>query len=218
VIDRVAATFAGERRRIGVFRLRWCALGSLVFLTAIPFSNASEFSGGIRGTVSDSEGTRIRGAAVVLNNQETDTVFSTRTSCGGTYEVLKLPFGTYSLTVRVSGFRTFTVFGIKLDNATEFTQNIEMLSGKMADNVLLPANNADSGTQTAELSVTDEPGRGQTIDGVVTSVSGNAHATPTDRWAPKSLHAVTPGNGSHSAGSGRRKHSGCKAEKVESHP
>lgn len=136
-----------------MLKLRLIALGSLFILNAAKFSSAANLSASIRGTVNASGGAHVAGATVTVNNQETDVVFSTRTRSDGSYEI-QLPIGVYSLTIQVPGFQTFTVFGIKLDNNTKFTQRIEVLAGKMTDNVLVPANNiANAGWLAQKLSL-----------------------------------------------------------------
>lgn len=153
MISRVTAVFSCKTQRNGQLRLRFFVLASLLFLTAAGFSSAEDVSAGIRGTVNDTEGAHIEGATVIVNNQETGAVFCTRTGSNGSYELLKLPVGTYSLTVRASGFQTFTVFGIKLQSSSMFTREIEMLTGKMTDNILVPANHMGGATRSAQLSL-----------------------------------------------------------------
>lgn len=171
--NRTRTSLSARTLRICLWKLRFLALGLLFFLTAIQFSNATDLSGSVRGTVSDSEGVAIEGATVVATNQDTGVDSSTRTRKDGNYEFLKLPIGIYSVSVQVPMFHTFTVFGIKLDIDSEFIEKIVMIPGSMTSAVLVPVegvqfgstdmqlNNDVGATQTAELNLTSAPAQAQ---------------------------------------------------------
>jgi hypothetical protein len=173
VTNRTRTSLSARTLRICLWKLRFLALGLLFFLTAIQFSNATDLSGSVRGTVSDSEGVAIEGATVVATNQDTGVDSSTRTRKDGNYEFLKLPIGIYSVSVQVPMFHTFTVFGIKLDIDSEFIEKIVMIPGSMTSAVLVPVegvqfgstdmqlNNDVGATQTAELNLTSAPAQAQ---------------------------------------------------------
>jgi hypothetical protein len=159
-------------KRIYSLKLRFLALGLLLFLTAIQFSNAADLFGSVRGTVNDSEGAVIEGAVVVATNQDTCVDYNTRTRKDGNYEFLKLPIGIYSVSVQVPGFHTSTVFGINLDIDSELIEKIVMLPGSITSAVIVPAqgvqfdstnmqpNNVVGATQTAEHAEHNVTGRG----------------------------------------------------------
>ena len=59
------------------------------------------------GTVSDSSGSLIPGAQIVLTNPNTGTKFDTVTTSTGNFTVPGVPVGTYSLQVEHAGFTKF---------------------------------------------------------------------------------------------------------------
>src|ERR1700675_1145179 len=65
-------------------------------------------NGTITGTVTDPAGAVVAGAAVEVKNADTGVVFSGASSNAGAYTVTDLPVGTYSVTVTVKGFKTYT--------------------------------------------------------------------------------------------------------------
>jgi hypothetical protein len=174
-------------KRICSLKLRFLALGLLLFFTAVLSSNATDLSGSVRGTVSDSEGVAVEGATVVATNQDTGVDSSTRTRKDGNYEFLKLPIGIYSVSVQVPGFHAFTVFGIKLDVDSEVVEKIVMIPGSMTSAVLVPVqgvqfgstdmqrNNDVGATQTAELNPTGTTIRGLVVNGRGASSLGTSY-------------------------------------------
>jgi Carboxypeptidase regulatory-like domain len=187
VTNGTRTSLSARAMRICLWKLRFLALGLLLFLAAIQFSNAADLFGSVRGTVNDSEGAVIEGAAVVATNQDTYVDYSTRTRKDGNYEFLKLPIGIYSVSVQVPGFHTFTVFGIKLDADSEFVEKIVMLPGSMTSAVLVPVqgvqfgstnmqlNNVVGATQTAELNLMGRTIRGQVVNGRGASSLGTSY-------------------------------------------
>jgi hypothetical protein len=64
--------------------------------------------GSIVGAVTDASGAQIPGAEVAVTNNGTNAEFTTKTGSGGTYSVLNLNPGTYTVTVALTGFKTTT--------------------------------------------------------------------------------------------------------------
>ncbi len=73
------------------------------FLTVTAFAQSS---GTLNGTVADSSGAVIAGAAVSLDNPVSGLSRNTATDGGGTFVFHNLPFGNYTITVRAKGFST----------------------------------------------------------------------------------------------------------------
>lgn len=61
----------------------------------------------VRGTVTDPTGNAVVGASVVLANAESKTDRSVTTGEQGEYQFLLIPPGTYTLTVKAAGFRSY---------------------------------------------------------------------------------------------------------------
>src|SRR6266852_7928286 len=81
---------------------------SYLFVSALmvcAVAMAQESRGTITGTVSDSQGAAIPGAAVVARNQGTNVEAKTTTNESGVYVLPFLNTGTYTVTAVVSGFK-----------------------------------------------------------------------------------------------------------------
>lgn len=85
--------------------LRLAALAAALGLAAAPVL-AQDFRGAISGTVSDPTGGVLPGVAVTITNQETNVSQDVVTDDKGFYQVRYLNSGTYTVTAKVSGFRT----------------------------------------------------------------------------------------------------------------
>src|SRR5215216_5292752 len=94
-------------------------LGKSLFISAILFFNS--FSGhaqitetSLRGMVSDSSGNVIVASAVVAQNDATAQISTTTTNENGEFVFPSLPSGSYTIFVRVPGFKTYELKSLKL--------------------------------------------------------------------------------------------------------
>src|ERR1700693_3713007 len=95
-----------ESVMIGCVRIYKSALVVALAATVLLFCNAvnaQTFRGTILGTVTDSSGAAIAGAAVAVKNVNTGLSRTVSTSEDGTYSVPELPIGTYAVTVEKAG-------------------------------------------------------------------------------------------------------------------
>jgi hypothetical protein len=79
-------------------------LAGLIGVTTTAWSQ--EVTAAIVGTVSDSSGAPIRGAAVTAKDSERGTVWTSQTNDTGAYSFPRLPIGTYVVSVQSTGFDT----------------------------------------------------------------------------------------------------------------
>jgi carboxypeptidase family protein len=93
-------------------RLRMVLGSSLLLLTGAVLGGAQ--TGLIDGTVSDSAGAVLAGAAITVRNQQSGASRSVTSNGVGAYSVPDLPVGTYDLTVAKAGFKTFQVSDARL--------------------------------------------------------------------------------------------------------
>jgi len=69
---------------------------------------AQEVTASIVGTVTDSTGAPINGAEVTATDTERGTVWPAKTNDAGSYSILRLPVGSYTVKITASGFQTVT--------------------------------------------------------------------------------------------------------------
>lgn len=96
-----------RRTSVRTFALAAPLLG-LLFHAAAPIAAAQALYGSIVGTVTDASGAAVPGATVSVRHAETGQTRAATTTSAGVYSFPTLPSGTYTVTVALSGFRTFT--------------------------------------------------------------------------------------------------------------
>ena len=99
--------------------LKTLFVGSLVMLAWSGAVFAQ--TGSIDGTVSDSTGAVIPGAAITVRNLQSSASRSVTSNAVGAFSIPDLPVGTYDLTVAKAGFKTFQVSARRLSVAQSLT-------------------------------------------------------------------------------------------------
>src|SRR5271167_1431615 len=77
----------------------------------------------ITGLLTDPAGAVVAGAGVQVKSQDTGVVYSGASTNAGLYTVTDLPVGTYSVTVTVSGFKTYTHTNLAVGAAQTLEEN-----------------------------------------------------------------------------------------------
>src|SRR4051812_44510815 len=101
------------------------ALAVLLILAA-PFVLAQETTAGIQGTVKDSSGGVVPKATVEVTSPSLIGVKTADTDQAGYFRFVNLPPGTYTLTVKATGFRTSKQADIPLEVGHVPTANVMM--------------------------------------------------------------------------------------------
>src|SRR6266568_896913 len=96
---------------------------------------AQTFRGTILGTVTDSTGASIAGAAVAVKNVNTGLSRTVTTSDDGTYSVPELPIGTYIVTVEKAGFKQGVVTGIQVEVSSERRADVALQPGEVSQRI-----------------------------------------------------------------------------------
>ena len=89
----------------------------------------------IIGTVTDSSGAAIAGAAVTITNVGTNVVFQTRTDAAGFYSAPALIVGSYTVTTEQRGFKKATRSGIVLQVAQRAQVDLTLEVGAVTESV-----------------------------------------------------------------------------------
>ncbi|HUO14977.1 MAG TPA: TonB-dependent receptor [Verrucomicrobiae bacterium] len=111
------------------------ALSLAFVLLAAALLPAQTFRGTILGTVTDSSGAVLPGAAVTVKNTGTGLQRSTTTSADGSYTLPELPIGTYTVTISLAGFETSITTGIIVDTSSERRVNAALKTGQVSTRV-----------------------------------------------------------------------------------
>jgi hypothetical protein len=90
----------------------------------------------LRGTVTDPSGAVVPGATVIIHNDATNVDVRTLTTNGsGAYDATLLPYGTYTVTVKMSGFKTSVTRGVILHVGDHRTLNVQLQTGAVTQSV-----------------------------------------------------------------------------------
>jgi len=110
-------------------------LVSSLFLASSSPMSAQEATGRIVGTVYDQSGAVVPGAHVVVTNTATHVSRETVAASDGTYQVLALPVGSYSVSVDQKGFRSITTSASTLDINQSLRIDIKLPVGSASETV-----------------------------------------------------------------------------------
>src|SRR5882762_4839933 len=125
---------------------------------AIPMQAQVETSSSINGTVTDSTGAVVVGAAVTVKNQDTGETRKAVTNSTGYYSFPSLPPGTYTITVSMAGFKTVVVTDRMIQVAQPASVDVTLAVGTSAQTVNVSAAGAELiSTTTSEISGTISP-------------------------------------------------------------
>lgn len=123
-----------------------------VLFIASASSILAQSTASLGGTVTDSSGGAVPGAAVVAKNQATGVEVSTKTDSSGSYLFPSLPIGTYRLETKASNFQTSVLTDIKLEVASSQTRDIQLKIGQASQVVEIVADAVTVETNTNSMS------------------------------------------------------------------
>ncbi len=154
-------------------------LSLLVILVVTREAQAQAYETTLTGTVSDTTGAIVLGALVTVNNSETNSLRSTRTSGAGTYYVGNLPIGHYSLTVSCPNFSTKQIDDIELIVGQSRNLDVRLDIGSVTQEMKVEDTAPALSTTTAEISgvienqqIKDLPLNGRNIASLLALVPG----------------------------------------------
>src|ERR1700733_708017 len=105
----------------------------LLFAALLAFGQVG--NGTITGVVTDPAGAVVPGAQVQVKNVETGVLFSGASTAAGNYTITDLPVGRYSVTVTVSGFKTYTHTNLDVEAAQTLREDIGLQVGSSTESV-----------------------------------------------------------------------------------
>ena len=154
-------------------------------------------TGNIQGTVVDSTGAVIPNATVTVTNDQTQVKHTTQTSSGGVYLFPALHIGTYDLSARATGFKTYVQKGIVLEVGSSIAVNPALSVGTATQEITVQAEGLALQTQDATFKqtidqheVTEMPLNGRRMTDLITLSGGSAPAPNNDIVGSKSSYAT----------------------------
>jgi len=109
-------------------------------------------NGTITGTISDPVGAVVASATVEATNSETGVLYTGVATTAGVYTIPNLPVGTYVVTVRVRGFKTYTHSNLTVAATQVLRDDVPLEVGTSAEAVTVTTEASLLKTETGELS------------------------------------------------------------------
>ncbi len=132
-------------------------------------------NGTITGTVTDPAGAVVAGAAVEAKNTATGVVYSAVSTNTGNYAIPNLPVGTYDVTVKAQGFKTYTHTNLPVGATQVLREDVPLQVGAATESVTVTAETSLLKTESGEQSnnITLEQLQDLPLLGVGTANSGS---------------------------------------------
>jgi hypothetical protein len=126
----------------------------LLAIASVPAFAQSSSGSSLSGVVVDSDGGAIPGAAVVVKNNATGVTLEAVSNASGRFSFPALDAGTYTVTVSLSGFKTFVANDVRLVSARPGDITAKLEIGQLSETVEVKAGAELVQTQTASVSST----------------------------------------------------------------
>ena len=137
--------FANERpRTVG-------CIAALILLAGPASLAAQVLYGSMVGNITDSSGGAVPGATVTITHSETGASHEAVTDANGTYRFSTVQPGTYTMTVKLTGFRTFTRENVPVTLNSITRVDAAMQVGQLSENVTVSADTPMLQTDRAEV-------------------------------------------------------------------
>lgn len=131
---------------------RWCLLALLMVPLVSSTAWAQTFTGGVRGTVTDSGGI-VPGVTVTLINEGNGATRDAVSNEQGAYNFSAVPPGTYTVKAELTGFKTFENKGVRVATQQFVTMDIKLDVGQLQETItvtgeapLIDTSNASTGS------------------------------------------------------------------------
>ena len=155
----------------------------------------------IPGTVRDTTGASIPGAAVSFTQTDTGAVRTTTSDAAGVYPLPSLPLGPYQMEVRKEGFSTYVQTGIVLQVDSAPTIDPMMKVGGVSESVqveaaatMVEAHSTRVGQVVNQQQVVELPLNGRQVTQLVTLAGGSNTVSSGFGPAPSSGNLISSKN------------------------
>jgi hypothetical protein len=126
----------------------FAALLAVLVFVIVPL-RAQQTLGSIDGTVTDSSGAVVQGAAISIRNTATNLVVTAQTKDDGSFSVIDLPIGTYEVTFSKDGFQKQVYSQIVLRGGLTTTVRASLSPGQISTSVTVEASPSLNETDTS---------------------------------------------------------------------
>jgi hypothetical protein len=126
----------------------------LVVASSSVRASAQSTTGSIYGSVSDDSGAVVPHAAVTVTEISTNSTRTVNSSASGDYVFPSLTPGSYSVTIKISGFQSQTQTGIRLDANQNIHVNFALKPGSVDETVEVTASTTLVDTRESQLGST----------------------------------------------------------------
>jgi len=159
-----------------------------VLMLALPLAmQAQQYSGTITGTVTDSSGASVPGAAVTATNTGNGSIYNATTSDQGVYVLAQLPVGTYELRAQKASFKEFIAKDVEVHTSTTTEINPKLNIGSASETITVEASAVQVETSQASVGeviqgtqVRELPLNGENFMGLVVLSPGVSQANDFD--------------------------------------
>ena len=128
----------------------------LTLLLFVSGALAQSTAGRLVGTVAGPDGA-LPGATITVTDDQTKKEQTVTASGDGAFTVSQLDPGTYTVTIKVNGFKTFTATGVKIDANRDYSMNPVLEVGGVNENVTVVAGADVINSSTGDLSSSVTP-------------------------------------------------------------
>ena len=126
----------------------WLVVASLLFATML-FSQTTDSI--VVGTVTDSSGAAVPGAAITAISKTTGVKYTSVTNASGDYRLNSVPIGPYDISATAKGFATATVGNVVLQLNHTASVNLTLPVGTVSTTVEVTESSAPIDMSTAQL-------------------------------------------------------------------
>ena len=142
-----------------IFFRSCCMVLAILILSSAGVAVAQLDTGSIQGTVRDTTGAVVPGAAVVVTNESTQRTYRVNSNSQGEYTVPALPVGIYSVTTSYKGFGTSKILSVPVNASALQRTDVVLKPGSTSEQVTVTSNQMQVNTLGADLGTTIDASR-----------------------------------------------------------
>src|SRR5437879_5187453 len=107
----------------------------VLLLAGVAVLSPQTYTATVRGVVTDASGAVVAGATVTLHNLEQNRPYTFTTNQAGEYVLVQIPPGSYSLSVKATGFKAHQRTGLTLEVAQVAEINVPLEVGAISESI-----------------------------------------------------------------------------------